>query len=315
MTPPGAARPVRRAAFILVLSGLISAGAACRRADLVVVLTADTEGTVRACESCSTPGGLGDLPRRATAISDIRRSAGAVFVADAGNAFIGNDSIESGGSVIVAAYEAIGYDAVNLSFRDFRHGKATTVGLVRTAHFPVISANLQDEASGRLIAAPFVVRRAGTVRVAFVGVTELPAGVAALDHMREQLAGVRVRAPAEALTEWLPKASAESDLVMLLYYGSADGLHAVSRGFGTQVAAILVGGLRPSNLPERTTPPLAASAARGTEMTRVDFPSGGPVRVTRLPIDDRYQADPRMLDVLKTFDGKTLDGGRMQPVM
>jgi 2',3'-cyclic-nucleotide 2'-phosphodiesterase (5'-nucleotidase family) len=136
--------------------------------------------------------------------------------------------------------------------------------------------------------------------VAFVGVTELPAGVAALGHMREQLAGIRVRAPVEALTEWLPRARAESDLVVLLYYGSAEGLEAVSRGFGTQVAAILVGGLRPSDLPERATPPLAASAARGTEITRIDLPLGGPVRVTRLPIDDRYPPDPRVLDILRT---------------
>jgi 2',3'-cyclic-nucleotide 2'-phosphodiesterase (5'-nucleotidase family) len=301
MTPFTVDRLARRAAILLVLSGLLPAGAGCRRADVAVVLTADTEGSVLACGSCSTPGGLGDMTRRATAISGIRRAAGAVLVADAGNAFIGSDSIESGGRMIVVAYEAIGYDAVNLSYRDFRLGKSATLGLAGTAHFPVISANLQDEASGRLIAAPFVVRRAGAVRVAFVGVTELPAGVAALDHIRDQLAGIRVRAPVEALTEWLPKARAESDRVVLLYYGSAEGLGAVGRRFGSQVAAILVGGLRPGDLPERATPPLAASAARGTEITRIDLPLGGPVRVTRFPIDDRYPPDPRVLDVLRTL--------------
>jgi 2',3'-cyclic-nucleotide 2'-phosphodiesterase (5'-nucleotidase family) len=289
------------AAVLLLLSGLLPASSGCHRADLTVVLTADTEGSVRACGSCATPAGLGDMARRATAVAAIRRSAGAVFVADAGNALIGTDSIESGGRVIVRAYEAIGYDAVNLSYRDFRLGKSATLGLAGSAHFPVISANLQDDASGRLMAAPFVVRRAGGARVAFIGVTELPAGVAALEHIRKQLAGVRVRAPVEALAEWMPRARAESDLVVLLYYGSTDGLGAVSRRFGGQLAAILVGGLRPGDLPERATPPLAAAAARGTEITRIDLPAGGPARMTRLPVDDRYQPDPRVLNVLTTF--------------
>ena len=294
----------RRAATIgalLILFGVLAAGASSNTGGVCLLLTADAEGSLGPCESCSPAAGLGDIARRATLVGTLRRDRPGLLLVDAGNALIGPDSIASGGRVIVAAYGELGYDAVNLSYRDFRLGKAATVGLVRTAHFPVISANLQDDASGRLIAAPFVVRRAGAVRVAFIGVTELPAGVAALEHIREQLGGVRVRAPAEALAQWLPKARSDSDRVVLLYYGSANGLDAISRAFGSQVAAILVGGLRPSDLPERTTPPLAASAARGTEVTRIDLPLGGPVRVTRLPIDDRYPPDPRVLDVLRTF--------------
>jgi 2',3'-cyclic-nucleotide 2'-phosphodiesterase (5'-nucleotidase family) len=224
-----------------------------------------------------------------------------VFLADAGNFLFGPDSLDSGGRVIVAAYNALAYDAVNLSYRDFRLGKDATVALLRSARFPVISANLCDATTGRLLAAPFAVRRAGGMRVALVGVSELPAGVASLSHVSAQLAGVRVVPPIEALAEWLPTSHAEADRVVLLFYGSASGLDTVNRAFGRQLTAVLVGGLQPGDLPERSTPPLAASAARGTALTRIDLPVDGPVRVTRLPIDDRYQPDPHALEVLRGF--------------
>jgi hypothetical protein len=237
------------------------------------------------------------------------------LLVDAGNSLVGPESIESGGRVIVAAYDTLGYDAVNLSYRDFRLGKAATLALVRAARFSVVSANLLDETSGRLVAAPFVVKRAGAIRIAFVGLTELPAGVGNLEHVQAQLAGLRVRPPTDALREWLPRAEGESDRVALLFYGSANGLDAVSREFGARLAAILVGGLRPGDLPQRTSPPTAATTERGTHVARIDVPASGPATVVQFPVDGRYRRDPRMLDVLKSFDAKPSIGGRMQPVM
>jgi 2',3'-cyclic-nucleotide 2'-phosphodiesterase (5'-nucleotidase family) len=299
-TPP-VAHPAFRVAGCLVLAGLLLAGAACGRSGVVLLLTADAQGSVRGCESCSAAGGLGDISRRATLVGLLRQRRQGALLVDAGNFLVGPDSIGSGGRVAVAAYGALGYDAVNLSYRDFRLGKEATAALVQAARFPVISANLHDEASGRLLAAPFVVERAGDVRVAFVGLTELPAGVENLQHLRTQLSGVRVRPPLEALAEWLPKARAESDRVVLLFYGSAAGLDAVSRRFGNQLAAVLVGGLRPGDLPERTVPPTVATAERGTHVVRIDLPEAGPATVVQLPVDGRYQRDPRMLDVMRAF--------------
>jgi hypothetical protein len=103
--------------------------------------------------------------------------------------------------------------------------------------------------------------------------------------------------------------------VALLFYGSANGLDAVSREFGARLAAILVGGLRPGDLPQRTSPPTAATTERGTHVARIDVPASGPATVVQFPVDGRYRRDPRMLDVLKSFDAKPSIGGRMQPVM
>jgi hypothetical protein len=294
---------------------MFAASTACGRGDVALLLTADTEGSLRGCESCSPSAGLGDMTRRATLVGTLRRDRLGLLLVDAGNALIGPDSIASGGRIIVAAYDTLGYDALNLSYRDFRLGKAATLALVRAARFSVVSANLLDETSERLVAAPFVVKRAGAIRVAFVGLTELPAGVGQLEHVRAQLAGLRVRPPIDALREWLPRAEGESDRVVLLFYGSANGLDAVSREFGARLAAILVGGLRPGDLPERANPPTAATTERGTHVASIDVPASGPATVVQFPVDGRYRRDPRMLDVLRTFGAKAFDGGREPPVM
>ncbi len=293
---------VRRAAAGLVVAAVVTVATTCdRRGDLVLLLTADTEGAIRACATCSADIGLGDVSRRATAVARLRRDAPSALLVDAGNFLFGPDSIDSGGRIAIAAYNALGYDAVNLSYRDFRLGEAATVVLLKAARVPVVSANVLDDSSGRLIAAPYVVRPAGAVRVALLGVTDLPAGVAALGHIETQLTGVRVRPPVEALGEWLPKAEAASDRVVLLFYGSADVLSEITRRFGTRIAAIGVGNLRPAELPDRSNPPLVGAAQRGTDVTEAALGGDGRVAVTRFPIDQRYPADPNLLNVLRSI--------------
>jgi hypothetical protein len=75
---------------------------------------------------------------------------------DAGNALFGAESLESQGRVILAAYNALGYDAVNLSYRDFRRGKAATLALVQDAQFAVLSANLLDTDMGQPFVQPYI---------------------------------------------------------------------------------------------------------------------------------------------------------------
>jgi 2',3'-cyclic-nucleotide 2'-phosphodiesterase (5'-nucleotidase family) len=297
-----------------VLLALVATAAACGRRDVDLLLTADTEGRVHACASCSTAGGLGDLARRAAAVGQLRNSRVSSLLIDAGNFLIGPDSLDSGGRVIVAAYGRLGYDAVNLSYRDFRLGKAATLALLRGAAFKAISANLIDEATGRTVVEPFLVKRTGRSRVALLGVTELPPGVGRLQHVAEQLAGLRVRPPADALAEWLPKARAVSDVTVLAFDGSAEGLAAVTSKFRGQLAAILVAGLRPADLPDRADPLVVAVDEGGTQIAAVLLPASGRAEVRQVPVDGRFQQDPGMLDLLRTFGVRALEGGKTPPV-
>src|SRR5690348_5919892 len=85
--------------------------------DVHLVFTADTQGHVGPCQSCPGEKGLGGLARRATLLAELRRREQPLLLVDAGNAFFGDQSLSSGGKVIAAAYDALHYDAVNISYR------------------------------------------------------------------------------------------------------------------------------------------------------------------------------------------------------
>ena len=106
---------------VLVLAG----GAAARAADASVAATADTEGCVLAPASGSPAGALA---ARSTVVKKLRE--GPLLLVDGGNALFGEDAVASGGKVVAAAYRAMAYDALNISYRDFRLGKAHTLELI-----------------------------------------------------------------------------------------------------------------------------------------------------------------------------------------
>jgi 2',3'-cyclic-nucleotide 2'-phosphodiesterase (5'-nucleotidase family) len=109
------------------------AAASCSLAgpDAPIALTSDTEGQVGPCRDCPAAQELGGLPRRAALLFRLRKEDPSLLLIDAGNFLIGVESVASGGRVMVAAYNALGYDAVNLSYRDFRLGKEETLGALR----------------------------------------------------------------------------------------------------------------------------------------------------------------------------------------
>jgi hypothetical protein len=265
-----------------------------------VLLTADTEGHVDACATCPSHSGLGGLARRATLTGRLRQE-GPLLLLDAGNAFFGGDSAESGGKVIRAAYEALGYDAVNISYRDFREGRESTLALVKGAKFAAVSANLLDEQTGELLFKPLVIKEVAGRKLAILGVTEAPIGLEFLPYLKEQLEGVRIRPPAEALGEWLPKARADSAQVILLYYGSAAGLEAIRDRFGKDLSSILAGGIQPDELPQLATPPLAAAEQHGRTIARIRLDAATAGGAEQLAVAPSLAADPAMSAVLDPF--------------
>ena len=116
----------------------------------VVLFTADTEGHAGPCDACPQGRGLGGLSRRSALVAKLRQ-AGPLVLLDGGNALFGNDDsgagLEAGARLVAQAYGKIGYDAVNLSYRDFRAGKDATLKALREANLNAVSANIVDEAS------------------------------------------------------------------------------------------------------------------------------------------------------------------------
>lgn len=297
----------RSTVSLIVVGWLIalSYSGAMAETPVSVLLTADTEGQVLPCLDCPERREWGGLARRATMIRKLRQQTPALLL-DAGNFLFGGESMASGGNVMVAAYNALGYDAVNLSYRDFRLGKGQTLAVLQEAKFAVLSANLLDEKTGQPLAKPYVVKNVGGQRVALMGVTEAPGTRRMLPHLKKQLAGIRVQPPLEALAQWLPQARAEAPRVLLLYYGSVGGLKAIQEKFAGQLSAILVGGLKPDYLPTEAKPPMVGARPNGTHVAQVRL-SGPPkatrAEVTQVALEPQVESDPQMEKIVAPFLG------------
>src|SRR5688500_9376817 len=255
---------VAAALLITVLPALAAAAPA-------VLFTADTEGHAGPCDACPHGRGLGGLARRAALVAKLRGESPALLL-DGGNALFGNDDSgagpEGGAKLIALAYSKTGYDAVNLSYRDFRAGKDATLKALADANLPAVSANIVSDA-GQPVVKPFIVVDRGGEKTAVVGVTEAPPGIEFLPHLQRQLAGLRIDPAPAALKTWLPKAKAEAARVIVLYYGGAAGLEAVrAEAAAGGAEAVFVGGVRPESLPTNAKPPLVGAAEHGKYVTR-----------------------------------------------
>lgn len=266
-------------------------------AGLRVIFTADTEGHVGACMQCPSHTGLGGLSHRATLLRDKH----ADLLLDAGNALFGAESLESDGKVMVAAYGQMHYDAINISFRDFRLGKAATLKLLANAPFVPLSANLLYESSGQLLFKPILIKQIRERSMAVIGVTEVPAGTDSLPHLKQQLAGIRIQPPSDALAVWLPKAKVQTNDVVLLYYGSSSGVRAIREKFPREFMAILVGGLRPDELPPDPTTPIAGTEEHGKSLGLLTLSPGANSTIEPLLITPDITPDPAMQRLLSKY--------------
>jgi Mg-chelatase subunit ChlD len=273
-------------------------------AEPTVLITADTEGHVAPCRSCPVNVGEGGLARRATIVAESRAHGGDVLLLDAGNFLFGPDSADSKGRVIVAAYNAMSYDAVNLSFRDLRLGKSQSLGRLREAKFDAVSANLLDDVTGNLLVKPYVVKRLGTRRVAILGLTDPPAGWQHLPALKEQLSGVKIIPATDALIQWLPKARAEADEVILLYYGRPSGLAHVLAKAGNQIAFIAVGGLTEDELGPPSQKPVVWTQSHGKSVAELTWSPGAAPKLKQLAVSPDIAANSAMQQVLAPYAGE-----------
>lgn len=286
-------------AFVLA----VVAGSRARGADDVhLVFTADTQGHVGPCQSCPGAPGLGSLARRATFVASLRQRQPSMLLLDAGNALFGDESLSSHGKVIVAAYDAIGYDAINVSYRDFREGKDATLAALKGAKAAAISANLLDAATNQPLLTPYVVKEIAGRKLAIVGATEAPVALDLLPHLKQELTGITVRPPADALAAVLPKVRAEAQGVVLLYYGSPASLGVIRQRFANQIDVILVGGARPAELPQAGgAPPMFATGMHGREAGDVLLASGRAPAVTQWAIVPALKPDPRVQKLVTEY--------------
>lgn len=271
---------------------------------VTILVTADTEGHVKPCESCPMHVGDGGLERRATAVAQLRAGGRTTLLLDAGAWLAGPESTSSAGGVMVTAYNALSYDVVHMTPADLVWGRSAVLKSLDPARFSRVSATLLD-ADGRPIFEPYTVKKVAGLRIAVIGVSEPPKGLEFSPSLREQFEGIRFATPGDALAEWLPKAVAESDRVVVLYDGSVPGLAGIRRAAAGRDVLIAVAGIRPERLPAEAKNTTLATEEHGKSVGVADLAAGKwTLSQTRVP--GALPADPTMRSLLAAYAPRAL---------
>jgi len=232
-----APRWIAGGALALALAAGACLSALAETQDLVILHDNDIHGHLRAfcyvevakgpTEHCD----IGGAARRATLVHDLKATATApVLLIDSGDTTTrGPLATQYEGIDEVAAMNKIGYDLAAVGNNEFKlkdgadakdaaGAQAALTRLILEARFPWLAANVTD-ADGTLIPGvkPFVVRKFGDLRVAFLGLTTQRS------QYYPQTKGLTFADPVAAAKDWIPRARAEADVVIAVtHIGVAD---------------------------------------------------------------------------------------------
>ena len=148
--------------------------------DLVVAGTTDVHGRLRGWNyESNAPDPARGLARAATIVDSLRRAApGRVVLLDAGDLLQGNSLTYVAARVappgaphpVVAAMNAMRYDAAALGNHEFNYGVPFLERTIRQATFPFLAANAHRPDGGQALTAWAMVERGGA-RIGIVGAT------------------------------------------------------------------------------------------------------------------------------------------------
>jgi 2',3'-cyclic-nucleotide 2'-phosphodiesterase (5'-nucleotidase family) len=174
---------------------------------------------------------VGGAARRDTLVKRLRAEAGGpILLIDSGDTTTrGPLTTQYEGVDEVAAMNAIGYDLAAIGNNEFKlkdaedshdaaGAQAALARLVAQSRFPWICANAAEADGSPLPGVkPFIVRRIGRLRVAFLGLTT------GRSANYPQTKGLVITDPVAAAKIWIPRARAEADVVIAVtHIGVAD---------------------------------------------------------------------------------------------
>lgn len=116
--------------------------------------------------------------------------------------------------VLLTAMEAMGYDALNLGGPEFFYGADFLAHARSHVSFPYIASNLSPGGNRLAGARQYVIKQAGGLRVAILGV--VPPEEVDLIPGRERMGGLAALPPEPALSKLLTEVRPQADLVVLL---------------------------------------------------------------------------------------------------
>lgn len=108
---------------------------------------------------------------------------------------------------MIDGYNAIGYQAYNVSSKDFAAGINFIKELQQIAKFPFISANILDSLTRRPIFKPYIIKKVSKKRFGIIGITSKPAKI---------IPGIEIASPDSTLKKIIPELRKKVDYIIVL---------------------------------------------------------------------------------------------------
>lgn len=155
---------MKQTKLALLMLGMMLSALSCtpREENLIIISTSDIHSK------------LDMLPRLATLIDEAHaQDTARVFVVDAGDRWTGNPYVDMASNVgrpIIEQMNRLGYDVATFGNHEFDMGLDTLQKRVEDAEFDIVLANIDTKESALRQPKPYVIKRAGAVKVGFLGI-------------------------------------------------------------------------------------------------------------------------------------------------
>jgi 2',3'-cyclic-nucleotide 2'-phosphodiesterase (5'-nucleotidase family) len=267
---------------------------------LVVLSTTDVIGKTSPC-GCHTP--KGGLARQQTFADSLRRRYANVLWVDNGNFFPEDELHEGAAWFLISAMKTLRVDAVCVGDHDLRFGLAPLRERARTAHLPLVCANLELRATHAPAFPRTLIKRVGP---ATVGVFGVMSDVADLGPARDSLVVTDPALAARQAIADLRKQGA-TVIVMLSQLGKVGAEDLASTLDGVDVA---IAGRNPPLLANgrmirRTLLVYGGEQGQFMGVTRLALDSGGRVKSSRSEmamLGPEIATEPEMARRVQTYE-------------
>ncbi len=166
---------------VLLLCTLGHASARAEALTVTVLHTTDLHGALAAWDDWNDRPAAKGLEKLATMIGAVRAEGHPTLLVDAGDALFGSSLVRAWregrrdrtatAEPVIAALNALGYDAVTVGNHEFDGGRAALDAAAAQARFPFLGANVLDEHTGRPAYGSSIVRLIDGVRIGIIGLT------------------------------------------------------------------------------------------------------------------------------------------------
>lgn len=210
-------------ALLLAAAPVTCGQESAERVALTILATTDVHGNVWPYDYLQGQDAERGLAKVSAYVRQVRARQPNTLLVDCGDTFQGTplaylaaEKHAEEPNPVVAAMNAMGYDAMAIGNHEWNFGLHTLWRLKEEARFPILGANVASTYHDRLRDfKPYVIRRVGGVRVALLGL--VTSSIPRWDPP-EHLVGYKFRDPVEVARKLVPQLRRKADVVVVLIH-------------------------------------------------------------------------------------------------